>query len=54
MVEDTEMKEKFAELNHQLKIYEKREREIVARENVILEREETQRQVSNSFNLKIN
>lgn len=45
VVEDTEIREKYAKLNHQLKVYQNQEKEIQAREKAILEKEEMYRQV---------
>ena len=45
VVEDTEIREKYAKLNHELKMYQNQEKEIQAREKAILEKEEMYRQV---------
>ncbi|XP_068701902.1 uncharacterized protein [Montipora foliosa] len=46
-VEDTEMNKKYTELKHQVLMFEKREAEILARENALLqEKEEAQRRES--------
>lgn len=45
VVEDTEIREKYAKLSHQLNIYQNQEKEIQAREKAILEKEEMYRQV---------
>ena len=39
------MREKYAKLNHQLKMYQNQEKEIQAKEKAILEKEEMYRQV---------
>lgn len=45
VVEDTEIREKYAKLSHQLNMYQNQEKEIQAREKAILEKEEMYRQV---------
>lgn len=52
-VEDTEMKEKYVKLRDQLWMYQKREAEILARENALYqEKEEAQKQVGELLTVK--
>lgn len=49
VVEDTEIREKYAKLSHQLNMYQNQEKEIQAREKAILEKEEMYRQENALF-----